>query len=62
MFRAMFSPILSSNLTVYTALVHCTDLLPNRDTCYRSVHCTKAVYTVKLLLRQKHPPKHVELI
>jgi hypothetical protein len=28
MFRAMFSPIFRSNLTVYTALVQCTDLLP----------------------------------
>jgi hypothetical protein len=25
MFRAMFSPILRSNLTVYTTLVQCTD-------------------------------------
>jgi hypothetical protein len=28
MFRPMFSPILRSNLTVYTALVQRTDLLP----------------------------------
>jgi hypothetical protein len=32
MFRAMFSPILRSNLTVYTALVQCTDLLLTGDT------------------------------
>jgi hypothetical protein len=32
MFRAMFSPIFRSNLTVYTALVQCTDLLPTGDT------------------------------
>jgi hypothetical protein len=32
MFRAMFSPILGCNLTVYTALVQCTDLLPTGDT------------------------------
>jgi hypothetical protein len=32
MFRAMFSPILSSSLIVYTALVQCTDLLPTGDT------------------------------
>jgi hypothetical protein len=32
MFRAMFSPILRSNITVYTALVQCTDLLPTGDT------------------------------
>jgi hypothetical protein len=28
----VFSPILSSNLTVCTALVQCTDLLPTGDT------------------------------
>jgi hypothetical protein len=32
MFRAMFSPILRSNVTVYTALVQCTDLLATGDT------------------------------
>jgi hypothetical protein len=32
MFRAMFSPNFRSNLTVYTALVQCTDLLPTGDT------------------------------
>jgi hypothetical protein len=32
MFRAMFSPLFRSNLTVYTALVHCTDLLLTGDT------------------------------
>jgi hypothetical protein len=32
MFRAMFSPIVRSNLTVYTALVQCTDLLLTGDT------------------------------
>jgi hypothetical protein len=28
----MFSPILRNNLTVFTALVQCTDLLPTVDT------------------------------
>jgi hypothetical protein len=32
MFRAMFSPIFRGNLTVYTALVQCADLLPTGDT------------------------------
>jgi hypothetical protein len=32
MFRATVSPFLSSNLTVCTALVQCTDLLPTGDT------------------------------
>jgi hypothetical protein len=32
MFRAMFSPILRSDLTVYTSLVHRTDLLLTGDT------------------------------
>jgi hypothetical protein len=32
MFRAMFSSILRSKLTVYTALVQCTDLLLTGDT------------------------------
>jgi hypothetical protein len=32
MFRATFSPIFRSNLTVYTALVQRTDLLPTGDT------------------------------
>jgi hypothetical protein len=31
MFWAMFSPTLRSNLTVYTALAQCTDLLPTGD-------------------------------
>jgi hypothetical protein len=32
MFRAMFSLIFRGNLTVYTASVQCTDLLPTGDT------------------------------
>jgi hypothetical protein len=45
---------------IYIALVQCTDLMPTGATvemqvpsqpCHRSVHCTKAVYTVKLLLK-----------
>jgi hypothetical protein len=65
MFRAMFSPILRSSLTIFTALAQCTDLLPTGDTIEmelssksivspfgsKSVHCTRAVYTVKLPLK-----------
>jgi hypothetical protein len=50
MFRAMFSPIFRNNLTVYTALVQCTEPLPIGDPVL-TVHCAKAVYTVKLFLK-----------
>jgi hypothetical protein len=45
MFRPMFSPIFRSNLSVLT---FCR---PVTTVGRRSVHCTKAVYTVKLLLK-----------
>jgi hypothetical protein len=38
MFRAMFSPILRSTLTLYTALVQCTDLLLTGDTVEMELH------------------------
>jgi hypothetical protein len=59
----MFTPIFRSNVTVYTALVKCTDLLLTgvivemellcstvSKVSSRSVYCTKAVYAVKLFL------------
>jgi hypothetical protein len=50
MFRAMFSPTFRSNLTVYTDMVQCTDLLPTGDTAEMEMHCRKSVCTVQLLL------------
>jgi hypothetical protein len=53
MFRAMFSSIFRSNLTVYTALVQCTDLLPTGDTVEMEL---------QFHLNRVTGRKHVELI
>jgi hypothetical protein len=44
MFRAMFSSILGSNLTVYRALVKCTDLLPTGDMVEMELHFHLKLY------------------
>jgi len=38
-------------LTVYTALVQCTDIAADQSAAI-SVHCTKAVYTIKKCSRE----------
>ena len=47
-------------MTVYTALVQCTDIAADRQ----SVHCIKAVYTVTNAPEDRRVcrPKHVEQI